>query len=323
MELETFEEASEYLDSLFRNGDEKLVMIAEHSDFLKLNHEIFLELNPQDFNFKWNELKVCIISWVVSEVLGLAMDIYLFNKYSIKLNIYIQGRLRKYHSAELQNTVIEMLNLCLNDNKRFPYNLKLDYLKDYLKGMNSSNLGEGIILDKGAAFDFFRITSLSMEQFAEAFVHTQGFAMSKEEKITELRKEYFELTGRDITSEIPDLWGRIEKELHVFGFFELEKVVILSDMQGLIGLLTKEELPYRIAMLDFLGFTKHLSTKYTTKKECHIKLGGILGTEKEPIAERTIKGNLSTLGEHSTEDRKRYTAHLHKERVKIDYENLK
>lgn len=90
---------------------------------------------------------------------------------------------------------------------------------------------------------------------------------------------------------------------------------------SLINLISGEQLPYQLAMLDYLGFVKHLEVNYfQTKNELCKNLSLWLNSD---IAGRTVKGNLSTLGKKSNENKAKYTAHLHKEAVKNDYLKLK
>lgn len=114
---------------------------------------------------------------------------------------------------------------------------------------------------------------------------------------------------------------KLKTELSKYGFFELSKVKQLSEpnKQSLIELISTNDLPYRIAMFDYLGFLKHLKTEH-------------LGTDyklfKEvakwfDVAERAVKGNIYVLNEVSKENTTRYTAHQQKQTVQKEYEKLK
>lgn len=114
---------------------------------------------------------------------------------------------------------------------------------------------------------------------------------------------------------------RIETELSKYGFFELPKVEQLSESnkQNLVELISANNLPYIIAMVEYLGFLKHLKAEYF---KTNYKLFGAVANCFE-CAERAVKGNIAVLNEFSNEDRTRYTAHLQKQKVQKDYEALK
>ena len=104
-------------------------------------------------------------------------------------------------------------------------------------------------------------------------------------------------------------------------FFELKKVKSLShDGQSkLIELLVLNDIPYRIALFDFLGFLKYLvNEKLLTNTAIHKKISALFECSSD-----TIKGNMLALNEHSKIDKDRYTSHLHIEKVKTDYYSLK
>ena len=79
------------------------------------------------------------------------------------------------------------------------------------------------------------------------------------------------------------------------------------------------DLPYQVAMLDFLGFVKYCERNYVTTKVELVKIiCEILGAVM-----RQVKGNLLVLNPNSRENRERYTSHLFRETVMNDYESLK
>lgn len=111
--------------------------------------------------------------------------------------------------------------------------------------------------------------------------------------------------------------------LEEYGFFELEKVKILSNpsKDRLIELFSANGLPYCIAMFNFLGFLKYLEIEYfNTKDKLNKGLSLWFNSDKEG---RAVKGNINTLSDYSRENKQKYTAHLHKETVQKDYEKLK
>ena len=114
----------------------------------------------------------------------------------------------------------------------------------------------------------------------------------------------------------------LKSNLYNNGFFELSKVKSLShDGQSkIIELLTLNETPYNVAMFEFLGYFKYLTNElgYTNTK-IHTKLSAFFNVD-----EQTFKCNMLVLNEKSKlRENIRYTAHLHKEKVKTDYNSLK
>ncbi len=114
----------------------------------------------------------------------------------------------------------------------------------------------------------------------------------------------------------------LKSDLFENGFFEITKVKSLThDGQSkLIDLLELNDTPYIIAMFDFLGYFKYLTNEHgLTNSKIHSKVGSWLNTNTQ-----TIKCNMLVLNEKSAlRENNRYTAHLHKEKVKTDYYSLK
>ena len=108
-----------------------------------------------------------------------------------------------------------------------------------------------------------------------------------------------------------------------YGFFELPKVKSISgpNKEKLVELLSSNELPYCIAMFDFLGYLKHLEREhFKTKYKLNRQVSTWFNSDKDG---RSVKGNISTLSGYGKEDKKKYTAHTHKETVQKDYQKLK
>ena len=108
-----------------------------------------------------------------------------------------------------------------------------------------------------------------------------------------------------------------------YGFTELKLVKCLSEdlQEKLIGLISNNSLPYKIAMLDYLGFIKHLSsTHFPTKYKLNKEVSDWFNSDK---GGRAVKANLSSLLKNTTENKDRYTAYQHKETVIKDYQLLK
>lgn len=119
----------------------------------------------------------------------------------------------------------------------------------------------------------------------------------------------------------PTKFETLKSNLYNKGFYELSKFKTLSpDSQlKLIDLMILNGTPYSMAMFDYVGFFRYLeSEKQLTKTDIFKRLAAIFDCSKD-----CIKGNYYSLDEHSKYDKKRYTSHLHKEKVKIDYHSLK
>ena len=133
-----------------------------------------------------------------------------------------------------------------------------------------------------------------------------------------LKKEYQKHLPPQQTETKTD---KLKAELGKYGFFELPKVKQLSEpnKQNLVELISTNDLPYSIAMFEYLGFLKHLRAEhFTTDYKLFKAVARWFG-----ITERAVKGNIYVLNEHSKENRTRYTADQQKQTVQKDYEKLK
>lgn len=115
--------------------------------------------------------------------------------------------------------------------------------------------------------------------------------------------------------------SKLKSKLEEFGFLSIDKIQTLEA--GSIGkiyqLLSDNNLPYKIALIDYLGFFEYLYKQHChTKDNAYLKLSEILNEDY-----RSVKGNLLVLNSSSKENRTRYTAHNHKENVERDYQSLK
>lgn len=114
---------------------------------------------------------------------------------------------------------------------------------------------------------------------------------------------------------------KLKAELSKHGFFELPKVNQLSELnrQSLIELISTNNLPYSIAMFDYLDFIKHLKAEYLPiNDKLFIEISKWFS-----VNDRAVKGNINVLNKISKEDRTRYTADKQKQTVQKDYEKLK
>lgn len=118
-------------------------------------------------------------------------------------------------------------------------------------------------------------------------------------------------------------FDRLKENLAKNGFFNLEMVNSLTETnkQKLVKLLIANGLPYSIAMFEYLGFIKYLGKNHFHKnKDRDIEISKWFSADAN---DRSVRGNINVLYPSSTEDKNRYTAHLHKETVKNDYQSLK
>ena len=125
-----------------------------------------------------------------------------------------------------------------------------------------------------------------------------------------LKKEYQKYLPPQQTETKTD---KLKAELGKYGFFELPKVKQLSEpnKQNLVELISTNDLPYSIAMFEYLGFLKHLRAEhFTTDYKLFKAVARWFG-----ITERAVKGNIYVLNEHSKENRTRYTADQQKQTV--------
>jgi hypothetical protein len=122
-------------------------------------------------------------------------------------------------------------------------------------------------------------------------------------------------------SKIESKSEKIKSNLSNYGFFEIPKVKNLSTQQkqSLLDLLCSKSSPYSIAMLDYIGFIKHLTFEHSMTAA---KISKLIGAWLD-MDTRAVKGNMAVLDEYSNENRNRYTADKHKENVKNDYQQLK
>lgn len=110
------------------------------------------------------------------------------------------------------------------------------------------------------------------------------------------------------------------EEVQKYNFTNLPKMAAISGNKQSI-LITKtlsHDMPYVIAMLDYLGYPKYLKDNYRLNKEQIYKhVATALG-----VSNRQVKGNFLVLKEGSNENTTRYSAFQFKTAVKDDYETL-
>jgi hypothetical protein len=115
----------------------------------------------------------------------------------------------------------------------------------------------------------------------------------------------------------------LKERLTEYGFYDLHAISSINKVgkSSLIEKMSKQGLPYSVALLDHVGFIQHfLDYHCESRSNMHKTIATWFTKDKTG---RSVKGNLSTLVSSSKEDKKRYTAYKHKETVKIDIDLLK
>jgi hypothetical protein len=137
------------------------------------------------------------------------------------------------------------------------------------------------------------------------------------EKMTEMPKE----KSKDIPVKPKSEF--LKEQLNKYGFFELEKVKTLTEQNQilLIKNISEKKLPYAIAMFDYLKFIAYLDSEhFNSAFKRNLEISKWFEGDADG---RSVRGNINSLLSYTNEDKKKYTAHLHKENVEKDYELLK
>lgn len=124
-------------------------------------------------------------------------------------------------------------------------------------------------------------------------------------------------------TQLPTRNDELRTEVEKYGFYDLQKVKSLSaeNRQKLLQGISDNGLPYAIAMFEHLGFIDHLSRSHFPIKGSLFK--AIAKWFHADKSGRSVKGNISSLKEYTNEDKARYTAYKHKEKVQKDLQKLK
>ena len=139
----------------------------------------------------------------------------------------------------------------------------------------------------------------------------------------EISTGYEEMSTRDSRTEEQKLstLQKLRSDLNARDFYKLKLVKELSDpaKEKLIWFINNNELPYQVAMFDFLGFIDFYEKEYGySRVVIYRKIAEIL-----TVSPRMVKGNYLVLQDFSKEDRKRYTSYKYREQVIKDYQMLK
>jgi hypothetical protein len=112
---------------------------------------------------------------------------------------------------------------------------------------------------------------------------------------------------------------KLKAELGKYGFFELPKVKQLSEpnKQSLVELISIKQMPYGIAMFDYLGFCEYLDQEQGTKYKADQILSRLFNNNaKDGTSAKHYRRSL-------IKPLQRYKAGEYKETVKTDYQKLK
>ena len=198
------------------------------------------------------------------------------------------------------------------------------FSKDFYTILHSENY-QTYIEDKIRELHFF-CKGLELDLRTKQYEFLEDREQDKNE-LTEVERYKFYLESFIIHLKNPSpqqtgtKTNKLKAELGKYGFFELLKVKQLSEpnKQSLVELISKNDLPYSIAMVEYLGFIKHLKAEHFTTD---YKLFKAVANWFE-VDERAVKGNIYVLNEFSKENRTRYTADQQKQIVQKNYEVLK
>ncbi len=205
-----------------------------------------------------------------------------------------------------------------------------EFQKSVLSEIEKENLSSAVF-DK--YFTIIDLLSLELKGQINPFDKSSkynDYFIKKLENIKERLKVFQTVPGKQIEpqnqnnnpiNQIETKTAKLNTDLDKYGFFKLPMVKKLSD-EGkgkLLELISSNELPYCIALFDYLGFIKHLdkehfNTNYKRNKEISNWLNA---------SEDSVKKNINVLDKGSEVMKRRYTSHIHKDTVKKDYQELK
>jgi len=230
--------------------------------------------------------------------------------------------------VSVQNSLTEKMDF-VPDNPFFNLYLGLCYLEKVLqliKNEYESNLNTSIEYLENIIYqsdNYKNLVEVSRSIGRNIINNKQhpDFGILKKHIAEQL--EYIERNNKTVKALPPQQTktDKLKAELGKYGFFELLKVKQLSEpnKQSLVELISINDLPYSIALVEYLGFIKHLKAEHFTTD---YKLFKAVANWFE-VAERAVKGNIYVLNEFSKENRTRYTADQQKQTVQKNYEALK
>lgn len=241
------------------------------------------------------------------------------------------------HSDDISSTFIKKLEESINNGERdktiwlfFRYGasnnfeLIIEWINYGLAHSSSLSRTDNLGESQETLIKFL----LEKKLISEADINTLIKKLRKREVggYSDKPRKLLELALQEISNEAQKENSKLDllhSNLFQHGFADLPKVKCLNpqSQRKLIELINDKDAAYAVAMMDFLGFIYHLDKHFfQSKTERNMKLANWLNVAKSG---RSIKGNISVLNPISDENKKRYTAHLHKDTVTNDYEKLK
>jgi|GEM_PF-5051737 len=121
--------------------------------------------------------------------------------------------------------------------------------------------------------------------------------------------------------QLPTLFDKLKSNFKMYGIYELKMIKALQEnrIENLIMKISENKLPYKIAMIHFLGIIDFLETQhFKIKERMYEEIGRWFQSDK-----RAISGNIRALSATSEDNKKRYTANRYIETVKEDYNKIK
>ena len=217
-----------------------------------------------------------------------------------------------------QNKIIELKGLMRKENINTKDALKIiENYKEHYWCLDIVTMFEPVIDKLKRTLKSIDINISEKEINIESINYQKHLQAKRETIYTDLINEILSLPPQQTETKT----DKLKAELGKYGFFELLKVKQLSEpnKQSLVELISTNDLPYSIAMVEYLGFIKHLKAEHFTTD---YKLFKAVANWFE-VDERAVKGNIYVLNEFSKENRKRYTADQQKQTVQKNYEVLK
>lgn len=227
-----------------------------------------------------------------------------YRKAETKKNIAEQAeKITKYTPNEQLHIAMDILGLTTGENNFNPVQPVFYYIDEVLIKHNLTPIQAAILLE----------------------AHTGGLSpltnKSLTKKVIKHLKKLNKYGNQTPPQQAETKTDKLKAELITYGFLELSMVKQLSELskQSLVELMIKNGLPYSIAMIEYLGFLKHLKAEhFKTDNKLFKAVADWL-----KVAERAVKGNIYVLNKNSKENKERYTADQHRQIVKNDYEKLK
>lgn len=111
------------------------------------------------------------------------------------------------------------------------------------------------------------------------------------------------------------------EEVQKYDFTSLPKISILdgNKLSKFITRTLSHDMPYVIAMIDYIGYPKYLKDTFGLNKEQIYKH---IATALNNVSPRQVKGNFLVLKDGSKEDTSRYSAYQFINTVKSDYKEI-